>query len=157
MRLQFRPAVHPIPLYIGALALETVDLAGETADGVMLYLSPPERVKIAIDRLRRSATKGGRNPDAIDVTLGIPIYLSDDIEAARAAARRNLVFSGSLPFYNRLFRKSGFVTEAEGMSQGMANGNQAAAAAAVSDAMIDSMCLVGPAVAVASNSRHFET
>ena len=144
MRIQFRPAVHRIPIYLGALALETVELAGEMADGVMLYLCTPERVRTAAERMRRGAAKAGRNPDEVEITLGIPVYLSDDLEAARAAARGNLVFSGALPFYNRLFRRSGFVQEADGISQAIAKGDPAGAAAAISNAMVDAMCLVGP-------------
>jgi alkanesulfonate monooxygenase SsuD/methylene tetrahydromethanopterin reductase-like flavin-dependent oxidoreductase (luciferase family) len=145
MRIQFRPAAHPIPIYLGALALETVELAGEIADGSMLYLCTPDRVKESVGRLQRGAAKAGRNPDTIETTLGIPVYMSDDIEAAKAGARANLALSGSLPFYNRLFRRSGFVQEAEALSQAVAKGDQAAAAAAISDEMADSMCLVGPA------------
>ena len=145
MRIQFKPAAHRIPIYLGALALETVELAGEVADGAMLYLCTPDRVRTAVDRMRRGAAKAGRNPEGIEITLGIPVYISDDIEAARAAARVNLAFSGALPFYNRLFRHSGFVKEAEGLSQAVAKGNQAGAAAAISNEMVDAMCLVGPA------------
>jgi alkanesulfonate monooxygenase SsuD/methylene tetrahydromethanopterin reductase-like flavin-dependent oxidoreductase (luciferase family) len=145
LRLHFRPATHTIPIYLGALALETVELVGEVADGAMLYLCTPERVHEAIKRLRRGAAKAGRDPEALETTLGIPVYLSDDLEAARAGARANLAFSGSLPFYNRLFRRSGFVKEADALSQAVAKGDQAAAAAAVSDEMADALCLIGPA------------
>ncbi len=35
---------HPIPIYYAALALETARLAGELADGVELYMCPPQRM-----------------------------------------------------------------------------------------------------------------
>ncbi|MBI3301342.1 MAG: LLM class flavin-dependent oxidoreductase [Deltaproteobacteria bacterium] len=145
MRIQFRPAAHKIPIYLGALALETVELAGEVADGAMLYLCTPDRVREAVNRLRRGAAKAGRDPETLETTLGIPVYMSDDLEAARAGARANLAGSGSLPFYNRLFHRSGFVQEAAALSQAVAKGDQAAAAAAISDEMADAMCLIGPA------------
>ncbi len=145
MSLQFRPAAHKIPIYLGALALETVELAGEVADGAMLYLCTPDRVREAIGRLERGAEKAGRSPDTIETTLGIPVYLSDDIEAARAEARKNLAFAGGLPFYNRLFYRSGFAQEADALSQALAKDNRAAAVAAISDEMADAMCLIGSA------------
>jgi alkanesulfonate monooxygenase SsuD/methylene tetrahydromethanopterin reductase-like flavin-dependent oxidoreductase (luciferase family) len=145
MRIQFRPAAHKVPIYLGALALETVELAGEVADGAMLYLCTPDRVREAVNRLRRGAAKAGRDPDTLETTLGIPVYLSDDLEAARVGARANLAFSGSLPFYNRLFQRSGFGKEAAALSQAVAKGEQAAAAAAISDEMADALCLIGPA------------
>src|SRR5581483_2384630 len=62
--------------------------------------------------------------------------ISDDLNAARAAARNNLAFYGGLPFYNKLFQSSGFVAEAEGLAKGNAN--------AVSDSMAEAVSLVGP-------------
>src|SRR5262249_58843370 len=48
------------------------------------------------------------------------------------------------PVNSRLFRRSGFVQEADGINQAITRGDQAGAAAAISNAMVDAMCLVGP-------------
>ncbi len=48
---------HPIPIYFAALALETSKLGGELADGLMLYMCPPERMRKSIDAANQVATK----------------------------------------------------------------------------------------------------
>jgi alkanesulfonate monooxygenase SsuD/methylene tetrahydromethanopterin reductase-like flavin-dependent oxidoreductase (luciferase family) len=55
---------------------------------------------------------------------------------ARAAAKETLAFYGSLPFYNKLFRNSGFEQEAAALARG---GTQA-----VSDRMVEELVLYGP-------------
>ncbi len=107
-----RPAHCPVPVYVAALTSKAVELAGEVADGVMPLFWPVSRVeqsKVWIARGR--ARVPGR--DKLDLTLGLPTFVGDDLEAMRAAARQNLAFYTTLPFYQRLFRLSGFVEEAE--------------------------------------------
>ncbi len=137
---QPRPAKYGVPLYAAALALGTVELAGELCDGVMLYLCPKARLSRIQEALQRGAAKAGRSVSDIERTTGLPAFISEDLSAARASAKANLAFYGALPFYNRLFQNSGFKKEAEAL----ARGEQKAAAEGVSDQMVDELCLVGP-------------
>ena len=75
---------------------------------------------------------GGR----LEITLGLPTFVGDDLGATRAVARQNLAFYTTLPFYQRLFRLCGFVEEAEKAEQG-------AAADALSNRLLDAVCLIG--------------
>ncbi len=134
--MQPRAATYKVPIYVGALALGTVELCGELADGVMLYLCPTSRMPRVMAALEKGAAKAGRSVSSVDITNGLPTCISDDLNAARAAARNNLAFYGGLPFYNKLFQSSGFVAEAEGLAKGNAN--------AVSDSMAEAVSLVGP-------------
>jgi len=131
-----RAATYKVPLYVAALALGTVELCGEMADGAMLYLCPTSRMPRVLAALEKGAAKAGRSVSNVDITNGIPTCVSDDLNTARAAARGNLSFYGGLPFYNKLFQSSGFVEEAEGLAKGNAN--------AVSDKMAEAVSLVGP-------------
>jgi alkanesulfonate monooxygenase SsuD/methylene tetrahydromethanopterin reductase-like flavin-dependent oxidoreductase (luciferase family) len=125
-----------VPIYIAALALGTVELAGELADGVMLDLCPRSRLPKIRTALDRGAAKVGRNASTVDLTLGLLACISDDLPAAKAAAKATLAFYGALPFYNTLFQSSGFVREAADFVKG---GVQA-----VSDRMIEELVLHGP-------------
>src|SRR5208282_4316075 len=60
--MSFRAPKHPVPIYFAALALETARLGGELADGLMLYLCPPERMKRSIDAANKVAKEKGRSP-----------------------------------------------------------------------------------------------
>jgi alkanesulfonate monooxygenase SsuD/methylene tetrahydromethanopterin reductase-like flavin-dependent oxidoreductase (luciferase family) len=131
-----QPAAYGVPIYIAALALGTVELAGELADGVMLDLCPQSRLPKVRAALERGAAKGGRTAAAVDLTLGLLTCINNDVPAARAAAKAALAAYGSMPFYQTLFQKSGFEQEATAMVSG---GTQA-----VSDRMVEELVLCGP-------------
>lgn len=131
-----RAAAHKVPIYVGALALGTVELSGELADGVMLYLCPKNRLPRVQAALEKGAAKAGRAASAVDITTGLPTCMSDDLNVAKDTARKNLAFYGGLPFYNKLFQSSGFVQEAAALAKGDAQG--------VSDKMAEELSLIGP-------------
>ena len=131
-----RPAVRPVPLYVAAVTSRTVELASELADGIMPFLWSAERVKkskVWIDRGRAKASGLGK----VDVTLGLPTFVGDDVKEMREAARANLGLYTTFPFFQRLFRASGFASEADQMEKG-------GGGAALSDRMLDAVCLTGP-------------
>ncbi len=134
--MQPQAATYKVPIYVGSLALGTVELCGEMADGAMLYLCPKSRMPRVMAALEKGAAKAGRSVSSVDITTGLPACISDDLNAARAAARNNLAFYGRLPFYNKLFQSSGFVQELEALAKGNAQW--------VSDRMAEEVSLVGP-------------
>jgi alkanesulfonate monooxygenase SsuD/methylene tetrahydromethanopterin reductase-like flavin-dependent oxidoreductase (luciferase family) len=134
----------PIPIYYGALALETARLAGELADGVEFYMCPPERVRKLAEAARQTAAKNGRKAADIAVTVGIPTFVDDNLEGAYETARQQLAFYPALPFYNRQLAKSGFEAEAKAAMDAAARGDRKAQAAAVSNRLVDAVALVGP-------------
>jgi alkanesulfonate monooxygenase SsuD/methylene tetrahydromethanopterin reductase-like flavin-dependent oxidoreductase (luciferase family) len=148
--MKFRQPKQPIPIYYAALALETARLGGELADGLMLYLCTPERMRKSIDVAHESAKQYGRKPSAVVATVGLPVFLHNDLKIAYAAAQRGLSFYGALPFYNRLIARSGFESAANAIMDAAKRRDAAAMAAAVTEPMIDALALVGP------ESRCFE-
>ncbi|HEY0581208.1 MAG TPA: hypothetical protein VGE94_03440, partial [Chloroflexota bacterium] len=73
----------------------------------------------------------------LDITLGLPTFLGDDLDTQRNVARQNLALYTGFPYFQRMWRESGFRNEADQMAQG-------AGPAALSDALLDSFCLIGP-------------
>ena len=144
IHVSFRAARRPIPIHFGGVALETAALAGEIADGLMLYLATPDRARQVIDRMTAAARSAGRTPGAVQVTLLVPTFLSDRLEAARAAARVFLARYAGRSLYTKMFRRSGFEAETDAIAAAAARGDGAGAAAAVSDRMLDEVLLVGP-------------
>jgi len=131
-----RPAPQPVPVYVAALTSRTVERAGEIADGIMPLFWSAERVrqgKAWAERGRAGAS--GRGP--LDITLGLPTFIGDDLDALRDAARQNLGLYTTFPYFQRLFRASGFTAEADEMESG-------AGGAALSDRLLDAICLIGP-------------
>ena len=102
------PASHPISIPWAAVALETVELAGREADGVMLYLATTQRITSARQRFQRSAAEVGRDVDTLEFSLLLPTFLHDDVGVAREAARAFLRPYAGMAHYQKLFRASGF-------------------------------------------------
>src|SRR5262249_36112364 len=101
-----RAAPYGVPLYVGALALGTVELCCGLADGVMLYLCPKSRMPRVMAALEKGAAKARRSVSSVDITTGLPACISDDLNTAKATAKSSLAFYGRLPFYNKLFQSS---------------------------------------------------
>jgi alkanesulfonate monooxygenase SsuD/methylene tetrahydromethanopterin reductase-like flavin-dependent oxidoreductase (luciferase family) len=131
-----RSSPHPVPIYLGALTSPTVELAGELADGIMPIWWSPERVARSRTWAERGRAKSPGKPK-LQVALGIPTFIGDDMAALRGAARANLGLFPNLPFFQRLLRASGFAAEADQAEQGHAD-------AALSDRVLAAICLIGP-------------
>jgi alkanesulfonate monooxygenase SsuD/methylene tetrahydromethanopterin reductase-like flavin-dependent oxidoreductase (luciferase family) len=138
------PATHlpqaaapvPVPIYLAAMTSPNVELAGELADGVMPFMWSAARVAQSKAWAARGRAKApGRGP--LDMALGIPTFIGDDIEAQRNAARANLALFTTFPFYQRMFRASGFAEEAARAEAGAGGGS-------LSDRLLDAICLIGP-------------
>jgi len=131
-----RPAAHDVPLYVATLASPTVELAGELADGMMPFLWPAARIA----KCKAWAARGrarSRGLAQLDITLGLPTFIGDDLDVLRDAARQNLVLYTTFPFFQRLARASGFEDEAALMEQGVG-------LASLTARLLDSVCLFGP-------------
>jgi len=131
-----QPAPVSVPIYLGALTSPTAELAGELADGVMPWMWSAVRVAQSKKWAARGRAKApGRGP--LDIAHGIPTFIGDDIAVQRDLARANLAIFTTFPFYQRMFRASGFAQEAMKAEQG-------AGGAALSDRLLDAVCLIGP-------------
>lgn len=132
-----QPAVHTVPIYLGALTSATVEVAGELADGVMPFLWSAERIARSKTWTARGRAKApGRGK--LEMTLGLPTFVGNDRTALMAAARANLGLYPTFPFFQHLLHVSGFTAEAEKARQG-------AGADSLSDELLDAVCLIGPA------------
>ena len=144
LRAALRPAAHRIPIHLAGIAPETADLAGEIADGLMLYLASRSHFREMAERMEKGARRARRQPQDVLVSLLVPSFLSEDLGAAREAARRFLTLYAAMPHYARMFRRSGFEEEADNVAKALDCGDTAAVADAVSDRLMDAVCLVGP-------------
>ena len=140
-----QPAPVPVPIYLAAMTSPTVELAGELADGVMPWMWSAQRIARSKVWAARGRAKAPRRAP-LDIAHGIPTFIGDDIGAQREAARANLALFTTFPFYQRMFRASGFAEEAEKAEAG-------AGGASLSDRMLDAICLIGPVSRCRGSSR----
>lgn len=131
-----QPAPVRVPIYIATLSLAAVERAAEIADGIMPTMWSPERVTQSAARADQGRARAPHLP-ALDITLGLPTFIGDDLGSLRDAARQNLALYTFFPYFQRMWRESGFGIEADQMKTG-------AGPAALSDRLLDSFCLFGP-------------
>jgi alkanesulfonate monooxygenase SsuD/methylene tetrahydromethanopterin reductase-like flavin-dependent oxidoreductase (luciferase family) len=131
-----RPAPVPVPVYLAALTSTTVETAAGIADGLMPLFWSAERVARSKSWIERGRAKAASR-ESLDLALGIPTYIGSDLDAMRDAARANLALFTTFPFFQHLFRVSGYAAEAARMVDG-------AGGAALSDRLLDAVCLIGP-------------
>ncbi len=82
----------PIPTYIAASGPKSCQLAGEIADGVILFGAVhPSLLKFLLDNVRMGAERAGRNYDDIYVLSMTAFYLTDPGQSIESDAVRNAV------------------------------------------------------------------
>jgi F420-dependent oxidoreductase-like protein len=135
-----------LPIYIAALSPNMLRLAGEIADGVMLWLCTPSYIReVVIPAVAQGRERAGQPLEGFDVVAAVPVGLTDDPEAARAAQRQGLVTYASLPFYRTMLERSGFGDQIAAFDEGMQAGDVERAKAALSDEMLGALAGIGSA------------
>jgi alkanesulfonate monooxygenase SsuD/methylene tetrahydromethanopterin reductase-like flavin-dependent oxidoreductase (luciferase family) len=129
------PAAVPVPIYLAALTSTTVERASAVADGLMPLFWSPERVAKAMTWIGRGRSAATTAP-AVDLTLGLPTFIGADGAMLYEAARQNLGLYTTFPFFQHLFKAMGYTDEAERMMNG-------AGGAALSERLLDAVCLIG--------------
>ena len=146
-----------LPIYVAALSPNMIRLAGEVADGVMLWLCSPSYIRdTVIPALREGCERAGRSAEGLDVVAAVPIALTDDAESARATFRQDLVPYASLPFYRAMLEGSGFGEEIAAFDAGMAAGDMEKAKAGLSDRMLGALAGIGSKEDVQSAVRRYQ-
>lgn len=76
-----------IPLYIAAYGPKMLEFAGQIADGVILQIAEPTIIEWMCNFVKKGASSAGRRIEDLDVVAAAPLYVSNDINKARNAAR----------------------------------------------------------------------
>ena len=144
LKLMARPLRADIPIYLAAMRPKAVAQAFEIADGWLpIFWSPEKAPKVFASVL------GGARPD-FDVAPSAPTILIDDVEAGRDFLKPYYaLYIGGMGargknFYNELCGRYGYEDEARKIQDLYLGGNKRDAAAAVPDAFVDEVALVGP-------------
>jgi F420-dependent oxidoreductase-like protein len=147
-----------LPIYVAALSPAMLRLAGEIADGVILWLCNADYVRdVVVPEVTAGRERAGKPLEGFDVVAAVPSAVTDDPAAARSILRADLIPYFSLPFYRAMIERSGFGADLEAFDAAMATGEPGAAAEAISDAFIDRLAAIGTAErATAAFERYLE-
>jgi alkanesulfonate monooxygenase SsuD/methylene tetrahydromethanopterin reductase-like flavin-dependent oxidoreductase (luciferase family) len=100
------------PILLGGLAPRMLELAGEIADGVVLWLAAPAYVREqAVPAIRRGRERAGKALQGFEIVAAVPAALTADRAAAGLLFRTELTRYLALPFYRAMLDQSGFGAE----------------------------------------------
>jgi probable F420-dependent oxidoreductase len=143
-----------LPVYIAALSPAMLRLAGEVADGVVLWLCNPHYIRdVVVPEVRTGRERAGKGLDGFDVVPAVPAALTDDRDSAYAAMRRDLLPYFGLPFYRAMLERSGF--EGDIAAFDGAGGDVEAMQAAISDRFLEVLTAVGDEQAVVGGIERY--
>jgi alkanesulfonate monooxygenase SsuD/methylene tetrahydromethanopterin reductase-like flavin-dependent oxidoreductase (luciferase family) len=134
-----RPA---LPLYIAALSPAMLRLAGEIADGVLLWLCNPRYIQdVVIPEVSAGRERAGLPLKGFDIVPAVPAALTEDPASTHQAMRKDLLPYFGLPFYRAMIERTGFASDIEAYDR--AAGDLEAMQSAISDAFLDELTAVG--------------
>jgi len=112
-------------------------VCGELADGAISWVCPlPYLRDVAVPAIREGAAAGRRTPPPL--VAHVPVAVSEDVDAVRKAAARQIGLYPRVPFYSQMFQDAGFPEAREGQ---------------LSDRMIDALVIHGSAAQVKERLR----
>ena len=151
------PVRSELPIYIAALSPAMLRLAGEIADGVILWLCNPSYIEqVVVPELAEGRPPGGpASAGGVDIVAAVPSAVTDDRGPAYEAMRRDLLTYFSLPFYRAMIERSGFAADIEAFDG--AGGDPQAMQSAISDAFLEELLAVGSAEEVRAGVERYRS
>jgi F420-dependent oxidoreductase-like protein len=137
-----------IPIYIAALSPGMLRLAGELADGVMLWLCDPAYIReVVVPAVTEGRERAGKGLEGFDVVAAVPSAVTGDANEARGRLRQELIPYFSLPFYRKMLERSGYEEEVKGFDE--------RGVEAISDRYLDSLAAIGSAEDAAASVHRY--
>jgi 5,10-methylenetetrahydromethanopterin reductase len=100
------PRAGQVPVLLAALAPQMLRLAGEHANGTVLWMTGPATVRdYVVPAITAAARDAGRASPRVVCVL--PVCVTDDVAAARAGADKVFAIYGQLPSYRAMLDKEG--------------------------------------------------
>ncbi|HUY48066.1 MAG TPA: LLM class F420-dependent oxidoreductase [Streptosporangiaceae bacterium] len=100
------PAPLPVPVLLAALGPRMLRLAAELAEGTVLWMTGPVTVREHIVPTITAAAREAGRPSPRVVCI-LPVCVTSDPDAARAAAAKVFAIYGQLPSYRAMLDREG--------------------------------------------------
>ncbi|MFB4301710.1 TIGR03564 family F420-dependent LLM class oxidoreductase [Actinomadura sp. NTSP31] len=103
---------HPVPVLLSALSPRLLRVAGQYADGAVLWMAPAKAIDGHIaPRIRAAAADAGR--PAPRIVAGLPVAVHDDVTEARNAVAATAGAYAGMPNYQRILELGGAASPAD--------------------------------------------
>lgn len=150
LKMSIGPEQHRLKVLLAAMGPKNIALSAEIADGWIPTLLMPEHMGAFREHLQEGAARAGRTLDSFEIVASVNVLVDEDVERAREVMRPYLALyvggmgSRKQNFYNDLMRRYGFEEAAERVQDLFLAGHRDEAAAALPEALVDAISLIGP-------------
>ena len=125
------------PVLLAGLSPKMLELAGEIADGAVLWLCAPGYIRDqALSAIGRGRERSGKSLEGFEIVAAVPAALTVDRVAGQALFKAELARYLTLPFYRAMLEHSGF-------SADLSAYDRAQRPDAISDRLASALCAVG--------------
>src|SRR5215212_7171434 len=162
LKLINQPVRERIPVLLAALGPKNVELAVEIAEAwEPIWFYPEKAAEVWGAALEAGRAKRDPALGDLQVLVGVPVAIGDDVDALHDVVRRTLaLYVGGMGargknFYNDLAVRYGFEAEAEAVQDLYLDGKKTEAAAALPEALVRAVSLIGPEGYVAERIAAF--
>jgi F420-dependent oxidoreductase-like protein len=137
------PRRADLPIVIAALGPRMLELAGELADGVALWMCSPGYIeREVVPHVRAGRERAGKSLDGFEIVAALDASVTTNVEGAREVFRGRFERYASLPYYRNMLEASGF---AEELSRGE-----------ITDPMLHDLAGMGDEAAVRDAVRRYQ-
>ena len=162
LKLINTPVRDRIPVMLAALGPKNVELAAEIAEAwEPIFFMPEKAASVWGDSLAAGRAKRDQALGELQVVVGVPVAIGDDVEPMLDLVRPQLaLYIGGMGargknFYNDLARRYGYEDEARTIQDLYLSGSKDEAAAVVPEELVRAVSLVGPESHVAERVAAF--
>jgi alkanesulfonate monooxygenase SsuD/methylene tetrahydromethanopterin reductase-like flavin-dependent oxidoreductase (luciferase family) len=133
---------------VAGLSPGMLRLAGEVADGVMLWLCVPEYIEsVVVPAVSEGRAKAGKGIEGFDIVAAVPSAVTGEPDEARARFRDELNPYFNLPFYRKMIERSGYEDDVKAFDE--------RGVEAISDRYLHSLAAIGSADEAAAAVRRY--
>jgi len=135
-----------------------IEVAGRVADGLLGHtlFTTGYLEDVVLPAIERGAAHAGRDASEVAVASLVFAAVHEDAEQARREVAAQIGFYASAKTYAPILEKTGFAAAGEAIREAFGRGDLDAMVAAVPDAMIDQLAVVGTPGDVRSALRRYE-
>ncbi|WP_207843839.1 TIGR03564 family F420-dependent LLM class oxidoreductase [Williamsia soli] len=98
--------VHRVPVLLSAMSPRMLRVAGELADGTVLWMASAQVIESRIAPAIRAAAAAAGRPEP-RIVAGLPVAVHDDVDEARAAVAATSGVYAGMPNYQRIIGAGG--------------------------------------------------
>ena len=107
--MRYEPVRRDLPIYTSCLSPKMCKLAGEVADGAVLWMCAPGYIeKVVLPAIEEGRAIAGKTMEDFEIVAAVPISITENPAEGRNSFRRTSTIYWNLPFYRAAIEGGGY-------------------------------------------------